>query len=156
MTVTTVVLGSVLGAALIWGLIISGISSLTHQIIGYSGFDAADTWVDELIPEAGGAYASQDQLMRTWSMSPSGYYGETIIWLTFEEDEIYLELQSASGTEEYGSFDYVMVSEDAFYVPDAGQTFSFEINQGNNMLTISPGLFSGASEEYWFNFSVLP
>lgn len=154
MTVTAVVLGTVLGAGAIWGLLISGINTVTRQIMTYDAAAPGDSWADEILPGAGFA-DSQRQLMRTWSMTGTGYYSDSIWWLTFGEDELEVELQTATGTEDYGAFSYAMVGEDEFYIHEAGQAYTFEINDGGNMLTITPGLLSDGYVEYWFNFGEL-
>lgn len=150
MTVTTVVLGTIVGAALVWSLLISSISGVVNWLLEDSMVPAS-SWAEEFF-DAEAEYSTPAQLMRTWSMSASDFYGGMILWLTFDEDTVQLELQSASGTEDYGSFDYIMVGENEFYIPDARQSFVFSINESGNMLTISPGLVSDATQEQWFNF----
>ena len=151
MTVVTVILATLAGAAALWTLFISCVSGVTKQLIGTPMFDPAEVWTDQILPE--NTYQNQAKLMRSWSMTTSDSTGEAILWLTFDEDEVSLQLQSASGTEDCGAFGYAMVGENTFYIADFDQTFAFEINTGGNMLTISPGLVSNAQEEYWFNFS---
>lgn len=151
MTVGTVILATLAGAAVLWALLISSVSSVTKQLIGTPMFDTAEAWAEEMLPE--NTYQNQAKLMRSWSMTTSDSTGEAILWLTFDEDEVSLQLQSASGTEDCGAFGYAMAGENAFYIADFDQIFTFEINTGGNMLTISPGIVGNVSEEYWFNFS---
>ena len=173
MTITTVVLATVIGTGLIWWGIIGGINNVTKQVMALTGMGGYEAWEDayygdydgyyyndyveeyeEAWEEAYGYYGAQYDLMRTWSMT--SYDGETIWWVTFDDSEVELELQSAYGTDDYGEYEYYLVSENEFYIPRADQTYTFEINDGGNMLTISPGLVSDASEEYWFNFGMQP
>lgn len=172
MTVTAVVLATVIGAGLIWWGIIGGITNMTKQVMALTGMGGYDVWDDayygdyddyyddylgeyeDTWTDVYGYFGAQNDLMRTWSMTSAD--GETIWWVNFDESEVSLELQSAYGTDDYGEYEYYLVSENAFYIPQSGQTYTFEINDGGNMLTISPGLVSNASEEYWFNFGMMP
>lgn len=152
MTVLTVVLGTVLGTAAVWGLLISGINTVVHSFtMDYSDASSPESWIDSMLPDVAPA-DDHRKLMRTWSMVGSDYYGETIWWITFDEEELEIELQTSAGMEDYGSYSYVMVGENEFYITEVGQAYTFEINDGGNMLTISPGMLSNGMVEYWFSF----
>lgn len=164
MTVTTVVVATVVGAGIIWGAIISGINSVREQIMALSGMGGYDVYEDyyggyddyygdyeDAWEDAYDYYAGGNELMREWSMV--SYDGESIWWVSFDDYEVELELQNAYGTDDYGSYEYVLIGESEFYIPQADQVYTYEINDGGNMLTISPGLVTDSAEEYWFDFN---
>ena len=171
MNVLTVTLVTVIGAGLIWWGIIGGISKMTRDVMAMFGLGTYDSWDGDYYGDYGDYYGDYDEwddysdyytdgmfgadyLTRTWSMTTAD--GQSIWWATFDGSEVELELQSEFGTDDYGSYEYVLISDSELYIPQADQVFTYEINDGGNMLTISPGLVSDASEEYSFNFGMLP
>ena len=151
LTVTIVIVATLVLSAALWALIFSGMRQFTKQFsfTRSPNWSPETTWDDYLFGDDNSA------LMRTWIMPLSDGIYEEVWQLTFTEDTITVICETAEGSEDFGTYEYVMWEEDEIYLPELETWCTFDINDGGNMLTLSPGLITDAYEEQWFNFEVI-
>ena len=100
------------------------------------------------------SYAVPESLLRTWIQTGYEYYtgAEYMLELTFTEDSVSMISRTLDGEEDYGTYRYYLTDDDEIYLPELGESYEFYFNDNENMLTISPGIFTEWEEETWFNF----
>lgn len=151
LTVTIVIVATLVLSAALWALIFSSMKQFTKQL----SFTFSQNWSPEAAWDEYMFGYDNSSLMRTWILPLSDGVYEEVWQLTFDEDTISVTCETAEGSEDYGTYEYIMWEEDEIYLPELDVWCTFDINDGGNMLTLSPGLITEAYEEQWFNFEVI-
>ena len=144
----TVLICCVVAAA----LSVAGWASLFHALSG-AGSPLLQR-IEEQIDRYPAANKTPQTLLRTWIQTGYDYYTgeEYLLELTITEENISMTYRTAAGTEDYGTYRYYLTDDGRIYLPELRESYEYSLNENENMLTISPGIFTEWEEENWFNF----